>query len=72
MNIEEILAGLKGVRRDGRDGYMARCPAHADDRASLHVTPRAGRVLLYDFGGCETGAVLSALGLRWSDLRGRR
>jgi putative DNA primase/helicase len=67
-----LLDRLKGVRRDGQGGYMARCPSHTDDRASLHITPRQDRILVHDFGGCPAEAVLSALGLRFSDLRVRR
>jgi hypothetical protein len=31
-----------------------------------------GRVLLHDFGGCETGDVLAAIGLQLSDLFDKR
>jgi len=70
--LDRLLARLEGVRRDGQGGYMARCPSHPDARASLHITPREGKVLIFDFGGCPTALVLDRLGLRWSDLRGRR
>lgn len=47
----------------------ARCPAHEDRSASLSVGVGAdGRALVHCFAGCETEAILGALGLAWSDL----
>jgi hypothetical protein len=57
-----------GLRRDGRGGYMAPCPAHRDDNASLHITPTNGRVLLYCFAGCRFDRIVRSLNLRPSDL----
>jgi hypothetical protein len=68
MKIEELLAKLDGVRQLG-SGWEAKCPAHDDRRASLSV--KAGdsdALLLRCFAGCETNAVLAALGLQWRDL----
>jgi hypothetical protein len=73
----EALAGAGcGYRRIGRS-WQARCPVHDDRTPSLSIREGAdGRVLLHCFAGCETGAVLEALGLQFSDLfpqsRGRR
>jgi hypothetical protein len=48
---------------------MAKCPAHEDRSASLSVRELDdGRILLNDFGGCETADVLAVVGLRLSDL----
>jgi putative DNA primase/helicase len=50
-------------------GWQARCPAHDDLRPSLSLNEgRDGRALLKCWAGCETNAVLQALGLRWTDL----
>lgn len=68
-DIGDILARLFGVKSTGPDRWIARCPAHQDRRPSL--TLRAlpdGRILMQDFGGCETADVLSAIGLSFSDL----
>lgn len=70
MDLAEFLAqsGLKGLRRCG-DGYLARCPAHADHAPSLSIRQGAdGRILLHCWAGCATAAVLEALGLAWPDL----
>lgn len=48
---------------------MARCPAHDDRSPSLSVREAAGgKVLLYCFAGCETAAVVAALGMSMGDL----
>jgi hypothetical protein len=63
-----IVDRLDRVRPSGAGRWMARCPAHADGRASLSVRDVDGRVLVHCFAGCETRAVLGALNLRLSDL----
>jgi hypothetical protein len=69
MGIHDLLERLQGVKATGRDRWVARCPAHSDRNPSLSVRALAdGRVLLHDFGGCDPGAVLDAVGLTFSDL----
>jgi hypothetical protein len=66
---ERVLERLKGVRQTAPDRWIARCPAHEDNSPSLSVRETDdGRVLIYDFGGCEVRAVLDALGLTLGDL----
>lgn len=49
--------------------HVARCPAHDDRSPSLSVREGAdGRALIWCHAGCDTEAVIAALGLRWSDL----
>src|SRR5512132_2184377 len=49
--------------------FTARCPAHDDTNASLSVGVGAdGRALVYCHRGCETTAIVDALGLSWPDL----
>jgi hypothetical protein len=68
MTLDELSGRLVGVRRTGR-GVSARCPAHDDRQNSLSVaTGDDGRVLLHDFAGCSTEAILAALNLTWADL----
>jgi hypothetical protein len=68
VEIDLLLSRLEKVR--GRNGaWMAKCPAHADGSPSLSIKYLAdGRILLHDFGGCDTGDVLAAVGLTVSDL----
>jgi len=64
-----LLSRLEDVRRTGAGRWMARCPCHDDKHPSLSVreTPD-GRVLINDWGGCGTDAVLRTLSLDFSAL----
>jgi hypothetical protein len=64
-----LLDRLELVLETGPNRWMARCPAHSDRLPSLSIRELVGgRVLLHDFGGCEVGEILAALGLSISDL----
>ena len=66
--LDVVLGRLDGWRRCG-DGYAALCPAHGDRRPSLAVREAEdGTVLIYCHAGCETEAVLDALGLTYANL----
>jgi putative DNA primase/helicase len=68
MRLIAFLDRLDGVRRVP-SGHMARCPAHDDRQASLSVSEGDdGRILLRCHAGCETEAIVSAVGSRMSDL----
>jgi putative DNA primase/helicase len=45
----------------GGRGKMAKCPAHADEKPSLSVTERHGRLLVHCHAGCAQDAVIEAL-----------
>jgi hypothetical protein len=69
MSAAVLLERLTGVRQTGPGKWQARCPAHEDRSPSLSVRELPdGRVLLHDFGGCDTADVLAAAGLRMADL----
>jgi hypothetical protein len=66
--IETLLARLPDAKKSG-SGWRARCPAHDDRVASLSLSTGAdGRVLLHCHAGCDTAAVLAAVGLKLADL----
>ena len=67
---DKVLQALGDlVVRRSNTGASARCPSHHDGDPSLSVTlGNDGRVLIRCFAGCETEAILGALGLSWSDL----
>lgn len=66
--IEALLAQLPGAKKTGK-GWSARCPAHDDRRASLSISEGDdGRALLKCHAGCDTSAVLAAVGLKLADL----
>jgi hypothetical protein len=65
---QKILERLEGVA--GTGPWMAKCPAHHDRTASLHVTEKPdGRVIFHCHAGCGGADVVEALGLRFSDLK---
>lgn len=68
MEIEAFVSLIPGARRAGA-GWVARCPAHEDRRASFSIAKgQNGRVLVRCHAGCELKAILDALGLRRCDL----
>jgi len=68
QTVGNVLSKLVGVKRTGNQ-WMARCPAHEDDHASLSVAEgEDGKVLLRCHACCGTEAIVSALGLTLSDL----
>lgn len=66
--LDTLLSRLHKFTRTGADRWKACCPAHDDKSPSLAIRDADGRLLLHCFGGCSTEAVLSAVGLTFSDL----
>jgi len=64
-----VLSRIEKPKRQGANGWLALCPAHADKVHSLSVKLSAdGKVLLHCHAGCETKDILSELGLEMKDL----
>lgn len=73
MSADALLSRLDGAKRTGPGRWLAKCPAHQDNRASLSVRELDdGRVLLHDFAGCNADAVLACIGLEMADLFPKR
>jgi len=69
MSADALLANLDNVKRTGDGRWIARCPAHADRRASLAVRELGdGRVLVHCFAGCSVTEVVGAVGLDMAAL----
>lgn len=66
--VEALLSRLAGVRLVGAGRWVACCPAHPDRKPSLSIRVLDGKILLHCFAGCDSDAVLAALGLTWADL----
>ena len=62
-----ILERFSGVRRSG-DGWVARCPAHEDRKASLSIHGRDEKVLIHCHAGCSPEEVCRAAGIEIRDL----
>ena len=57
--IDQIVA-LTQARRAG-DGFLGKCPAHDDSKASLSFKDAGGKILLRCFTGCSFDAIREAL-----------
>lgn len=70
MKSKDFLANANLENVTGHDGqYMAKCPAHDDDHASLSVsTGDDGRILLNCHAGCTAEQITAAMGVKMSDL----
>lgn len=66
--VERILSLLPSAKPNG-SGWLACCPGHEDRSPSLSISEGDdGRALLKCFAGCSTESVVTALGLKPSDL----
>ena len=69
MNLQNILSRLDGVRKGSGEGqYMAKCPAHEDRSPSLGVKDNGDKIIINCFAGCSVDDVVSAIGLKLTDL----
>ena len=61
MTLNNALGRLEGVTGSGKQ-YYARCPAHADEKASLSIGEgEAGKLLLFCQAGCSFPAIVEAI-----------
>jgi putative DNA primase/helicase len=68
VSLESVLARLERAKPVS-GGFMARCPAHPDDTASLSVSAgNDGRVLLFCHAGCQVEDILRAVDLEMAEL----
>ena len=69
MNYEEIKSHFT-VKQQNQNTCKAVCPAHSDKEASLSISydSKDHKTLIYCHAGCDTRAVLGAVGLKISDL----
>ena len=68
MTTNEIINLLSNAKPQGA-GWLAHCPGHEDNRASLSIsTGDDGRTLLKCHAGCSPDAICEAIGIKISDL----
>ena len=67
VTIEEFLSHFRNVRKTS-NGWQACCPAHEDKKASLSISVKENKILLYDHAGCTNEAILKAVDLGIKDL----
>src|SRR4051812_28385711 len=69
MAVDTLLSRLDGVKPNGRDKWVSRCPSHEDRAPSLSIRAMPdGRVLVHCFAGCGAADVIGAVGLDFGDL----
>ena len=69
MDIRDFLGRLRVESGPNGSGeYMCKCPAHDDKTASLCVKDGDKGIVLKCQAGCDTEAVLGAMGLKMRDL----
>ncbi len=62
MTKDEILPKLRNLKAT-QNGWTALCPAHHDQKRSLSISEKGGKILLNCFAGCAYGDILAALGV---------
>lgn len=67
MTVEDLLPHLDAVRRSSR-GYVARCPAHADNSPSLAIKEGERGLLIKCWAGCTLDEITAAIGIHLADL----
>jgi len=68
MTTKELLSHLDRVKSRGPGRWSAKCPSHIDHSPSLSICEAGTKILLHCFGGCESPRIVSAMGLRMTDL----
>lgn len=70
MNIQAVLEKFDCPKRAGK-GWKVRCPVHDDRVNSLSIAKAdSGKILIKCQAGCDTKAVIEAVGLTFRDLAG--
>ena len=67
MGADKLLERLQHVRKIGRDKWQAQC-INCQSKTGLKITESRGLVLINCFACHDTPGILSAAGLRLSDL----
>jgi len=68
MTIDDLISKLTGVTRRSRREFIADCPLHPSDPASLTVRREFGSIELECRKGCVDHEIAQAIGLKASDL----
>jgi hypothetical protein len=68
-SVRDILGRLRGVRKSGA-GWIARCPAHDDRKASLSISldDSTAKILIHCHAGCSPEEICRAAGIEVRDL----
>ena len=64
----KLMTRLTGIKTRGPESFLAKCPCHNDDTASLGVTIKGDKITMQCFAHCPTESILQAIGLSYADL----
>lgn len=67
ISFQDFLTKFKGVRKSGK-GFIAKCPAHDDSKASLSMSAGDKGIIINCHAGCTPDAITTAVGLSLRDL----
>ena len=67
IDLSDLLGRFHNVRGGG-DRFQASCPCHRDKEPSLSIKAAGDKYLLHCHAGCDTKDILSAVGLKYSDV----
>nr|WP_295680313.1 phage/plasmid primase, P4 family [uncultured Lachnoclostridium sp.]DAE03934.1 MAG TPA: dsDNA helicase [Myoviridae sp. ct2cn10] len=68
MTLQELVTHFKVSRRLNDSSYQCECPVHRDNKASLTISEKKGKLLLHCHAGCDTKDILEEIGLSFSDI----
>lgn len=71
MTLQELVSHFELGRRNGAVSYQCKCPVHKDNKASLTISEKDGKLLLHCHAGCNAKDILGAVGLTFKDLSSR-
>ena len=64
----KLMTRLTGIKPRGPESFLAKCPCHNDDTASLGVTIKGDKIAMNCLAHCSTDNILQAIGLTYADL----
>lgn len=68
MTLIEVVQRFNGAKRRNTNSFQCRCSAHNDRNASLTITEKDGRILLYCHAGCKFDDIIRNARLERKDL----
>src|SRR5271157_5965404 len=67
-SVKKVLSHFKNINEVGKNKYRVKCPSHDDNKSSLSIRIKNGKILLHCHSGCKSKDILSEIGLKFSDL----
>lgn len=68
MQLNEVIRLFEVERQISATSYQVKCPAHSDEHASLTISEKDGKILMFCHAGCLTEEIVEAVGLTMADL----